>query len=109
MRPNLVDVGHNLLQYMADHPNSGLNYLEMGILNGLSVKEYVARLVGESSENQKIELEQIRGVMAQIFALLALSDYWDFKIITHECTNFLALHLSKATPITIKEWLAEVI
>ncbi len=109
--PKVMELGHQVLRFMESTPYAGMNYLNCAILGGLSAKEYISQLnlQNKSTGDTTFELSQIKSNLEQVFALIALADYWDCKIITQDCTNFLALHLSVADQLTVKEWFAGII
>lgn len=111
VNPKVMELGHQVLRFMESNPYTGMNYLNCAILSGLSAKEYISQLnlQNNSTGYKTFELSQIKFNLAQVFMLLSLADYWDCKIITQDCTNFLALHLSVANPVTVKEWFGGII
>lgn len=104
----IINIGHELLRFIMNNPEQGMNYLQHGILEGLDKQEYITK-IQTCSQNKTINILQHRDILAQVFALVALADYWDCPLITKDCTEFLALCLSVSDTQSVKEWFAGII
>ena len=102
--PQVSEIGSKILGFMGSNSTDGMNYLEAVILGGLAKEEYTRQI-----KNGQIPNNEIRVILAQVFALLALSDYWDCTIITKDCADFIALCLSATDPQSVKEWFTGII
>ena len=102
--PQVSEMGSKILGFMMSNSTDGINYLEDVILGGLVKEEYTKQI-----KNGQIPNNEIRVILAQVFALLALSDYWDCPIITKDCADFIALCLSATDPQSVKEWFSRII
>jgi hypothetical protein len=104
----VAEIGHDLLRFLVNNPETGMNYLQHRILEGLDKKEYIKKLQS-TCQNKTIDILKQRDILAQVLGLVVLADYWDCPIITKDCTEFLALCLSVADTQTVKEWFAGII
>ncbi len=103
---NVRELGHQVIEHLETNPITGLNFLQNVILCGQGYKEYIAQI---KSEDKNKSIDKIRTVLAQVFSLVALADYWDCGYITNSCTEFLGLHFAIADPILVKEWLDGIV
>ena len=101
-------LGHLVSNPNQSYPQSTINYLRSVILGGLSNQEYIAQIKDVPQLDESM-IARIRGVLDQVFTLLALADYWDCKVITMECTEFLTLHMSIAEPFSVKKWFTGIV
>lgn len=101
-------LGHLVSNPNQSYPQSTINYLRSVILGGLSNQEYIAQIKDVPQLDESM-IARIRDVLDQVFALLALADYWDCKVITMECTEFLTLHMSIAEPFSVKKLFAGIV
>ena len=101
-------LGHLVSNPNQSYPQSTINYLRSVILGGLSNQEYIAQ-INDVPQLDESMIARIRGVLDQVFTLLALADYWDCKVITMECTEFLTLHMSIAEPFSVKKWFTGIV
>lgn len=102
--PSVAQIGHQVLQFMATNLglcSTGIDYLQKVVL-GATSKEYIEQI-------DKLGVSEIRSVLEQVFALLALADYWDCPTITSGCSEFIALILSKADQHTVRVWFSGIV
>ena len=107
--PMVAKMAAQVLGHLAANLNQSypINYLRSVILGGLSNIEYLSQIKAQQQDESMIA--KVRGVLEQVFTLLALADYWDCRVITMECTEFLALHMSISDPISVKKWFAGIV
>lgn len=102
--PSVAQIGHQVLQFMATNLglcSTGIDYLQKVVL-GATSKEYIEQI-------DKLGVSEIRSVLEQVFALLALADYWDCPEITSGCSEFIALILSKSDQHTVRVWFSGIV
>ena len=100
-------LGHLVENSNQSYPQSTINYLRSVILGGLSNIEFLSQIKAQQQDESMIA--RVRDVLDQVFTLLALADYWDCKVITMECTEFLTLHMSIAEPFSVKKWFTGIV
>jgi hypothetical protein len=107
--PVVAKMAAQVLGHLVSNPNQSypINYLRSVILGGLSNMEYLSQIKAQQQDESMIA--KVRGVLEQVFTLLVLADYWDCRVITMECTEFLALHMSIAEPFSVKKWFAGIV
>ena len=107
--PVVAKMAAQVLGHLVSNPNQSypINYLRSVILGGLSNQEYLSQIKAQQQDESMIA--KVHGVLEQVFTLLVLADYWDCRVITMECTEFLALHMSISDPISVKKWFAGIV
>jgi hypothetical protein len=107
--PVVAKMAAQVLGHLVSNPNQSypINYLRSVILGGLSNMEYLSQIKAQQQDESMIA--KVRGVLEQVFTLLVLADYWDCRVITMECTEFLTLHMSIAEPFSVKKWFAGIV
>lgn len=98
----IYEMGHKVLDYMANNPVSEMSYLQKVVLGGMASKNYIQQI-------NKSDSSCVRNVLEQVFALVSLSDYWDCPHITTECAEFIALILSVADQQSVRDWFGGII
>ena len=108
--PVVAKMAAQVLGHLVSNPNQSypINYLRSVILGGLSNQEYIAQIKNVPHQDESM-IARVRGVLDQVFTLLVLADYWDCRVITMECTEFLTLHMSIAEPFSVKKWFAGIV
>jgi hypothetical protein len=132
--PVVAKMAAQVLGHLVSNPNQSypINYLRSVILGGLSNQEYIAQIKNVPHQDESMiarvrgvlcesmiarvrgvlcesMIARVRGVLDQVFTLLVLADYWDCRVITMECTEFLTLHMSIAEPFSVKKWFAGIV